>query len=126
MHASPQPERGRERGFGLIEVMAAATLGAILFLAISGVFQVGLRLHLASQETTRSTALAQSQVESLVALPAGSSALNPADATAALTEGYQRRTWIVDNYPLVGAKWIEVSVWKNPGRKVRITAILPL
>lgn len=116
-----------ERGFSLVEVLAALVLIAGGLLAIATMSITSLHSVDGSGEETASIILAQQRMEWLRNQDYASAALAAGTTTETLTgdyEGYARTTVITNDVPLADVKRIRVTVDSPGGRSVTIASFL--
>ena len=112
--------RNRERGFSLIEALAAATLLAAAMMALNMTSISLARGTKTADSYSAATALAQEQLEIIRAMPVGSAGHNPGNYASAsnpltadgLAGGKYSRTWTVsaNNVPANGLRTVTMTV----------------
>jgi len=115
-----KPSRARQRGFSLIEALAATTLLAVTMMALNMTSISLARGTKTADSYSAATALAQEQLENIRAMPLGAAGHNPGNYASAnnpltadgLAGGKFTRTWTVSgkDTPAAGLKTVTVSV----------------
>lgn len=121
-------QRCREAGFSLLEVVIAMAIFSIGMLAMAGLQTTSIRGNLTAGATTVATALGQSEIERLLALPFAAPELAVTDGHPRSWEegGYRYRLEVTADDLLAATKTLQLDVESVlPGRtnRTRLVAV---
>ena len=115
-----------EKGLTLLEVLVAMVVLSLGLLALAKMQITAIQVNATSGRLTQGTAIAQDQVEQLMALPYTDAKLDDQTPVGEVTTYTEARpaqgytvTWTVDqDTPAVGVKTINLTVtWSNRGQQ---------
>jgi len=108
-------KKGHQRGFTLLEVLAAMTLFAIVATGVAALATQSMRRTSQNRNATGGVLLAQDELERVRGLPYDSIA-NTSSTTSLNGVNYTVATGVEDNTPAANMKRVTVTVsWNAPG-----------
>ena len=101
-------------------------LTSVILISIVSLFNSAMLQDRLAKETTDATVLASQQVERLLSLPSSSTELQTGLTIEDLPGTYLRWTYIADDHPVQGVKFIKVTVNRaTSDREVVLVGLRP-